>query len=261
MGWGDELMVTGQARVLQQRDPRKVRVVYETPRWHEAWDHNPRIARPDEVGDFQTLRPRDDYRRPYIAGKTAQQWTWLPWGPPTGELYFSEAESLFASRHAGRIVIEPRLKPAASPNKNWGRARWVELVTLARAAGLQLTQMGPIEKYRLPGVDYLITPTMRYAAAVLSTARAAVLPEGAMHHACAALGTPAVVIFGGYIAPSVTGYPGQRSLFPADARWPLGCGMRVPCPHCERAMASITAADVLHELEELLEKLPRPVAA
>ena len=45
MGWGDELMVTGLAREAQLRDPRKVRVVYDRPRYHEAWKHNPRIRR------------------------------------------------------------------------------------------------------------------------------------------------------------------------------------------------------------------------
>lgn len=258
MGWGDELMVTGQVRELQQADPRKVRIVYERPRWHEAWEGNPRIARPDELGDFQELRPRDGYKRPYIAEKGDDQWTWRAYGPPRGELYFTPEELKFGEAGRERIVIEPRIKPGASPNKDWGKGRWIELVELAKKQGIRFTQLGPINKYQLPGVSFLITPTMRLAAAVLGTVRAAVLHEGGMHHACAALGTPAVVIFGGFIAPEVTGYPEQKNLFTGAG---LGCGMRVPCPHCAAAMAAIEPAQVLKELEALLETDRRSVAA
>ena len=41
---------------------------------------------------------------------------------------------------------------------------------------------------------------------MLSGARAAVLHEGGLHHAAAALGMPAVVLFGGMISPRNTGY-------------------------------------------------------
>jgi ADP-heptose:LPS heptosyltransferase len=258
MGYGDEVMVTGQVRELQELDPRKVRIVYEKPRWHEAWENNPRIARPGELGDFQLLRPRVDYRRPYIAQKTATQWTWKAWGPPKGELYFTHDEEAYGAKHRDRIVIEPRIKPGASPNKDWGIERWKELIRLGAAKGIQFTQLGDVNKYLLPGVKWVRTPTMRLAAAVLAYARAAVVPEGGLHHVCAAVGTPAVVIFGGYISPAVTGYPEQRSFFTGGA---LGCGMRIPCEHCKRAMSEITPREVLAALEDTLEKSRRSVAA
>jgi hypothetical protein len=36
--------------------------------------------------------------------------------------------------------------------------------------------------------------------------------EGGMHHAAAAVGVPAVVLFGGFIPPEIMGYKGQISL-------------------------------------------------
>lgn len=258
MGWGDELIVTGQVRELQGRDPRRVRIVYERKRWHEAWFHNPRIAHPDESGDFQELRPRDDYRRPYIAQKEGDRWTWRAWGPPRGELYFDAAEVAFGAAHGRRIVIEPTLKAGASPNKDWGHGRWKAFIALAERAGLKLTQLGPPGTRVLPGVEWIRTDSMRLAAAVLANARAAALHEGAMHHAAAALSTPAAVIFGGYISPKVTGYEGQKAFFTGGG---LGCGLRVPCEHCRQAMAAISSAAVFEALEEILDTNRRSVVA
>lgn len=267
MGWGDELMVTGHVREQQRTDPRKVRIVYERPRWSTAWDHNPRIAAKGEAGDFQEYVARHDYLRPYIAAKSGEQWTWRAYpggwggGPPVGELYFTDTERAFAAPYAGRVILEPRLKPGASPNKDWGWARWDELATLLRARRIPYTQLGPIDSPLLKGAEWIETNSMRYAAAVMAVARAAVLPEGGLHHVAAAVGTPAVVLFGGYIAPAVTGYAAHRNLFVHTSAHPLGCGMRVACRHCRDAMAEIEPLAVLHHLEALLEERARRLAA
>lgn len=252
MGWGDELMLTGRVRELQASDPRRVRVVSERPCWHEAWDHNPRIAQPGESGDFQEVRRRENGLRPYAAWKTATRWIWRPYGPPRGEIYFTAAELEFGARHAGRIVLEPGIKVKASPNKDWGWGRWGRLASLLVAKGYSISQVGPPGTRLLPGAEHILTVTMRHAAAVLARARAAVLPEGGLHHVAAVVGCPAVVIFGGFIAPAVTGYAGQASLFESSAEHPLGCGSRVPCAHCQRAMQAITPERVCHELGEIL---------
>lgn len=249
MGWGDELMVTGQARVMQQRDPRKVRVVYEKPRWFDAWDHNPRIARPDEKGDFQELRPRVNYLRPYMVAKTPERWSWKAWGPPVGEIYFTPEELAFGDRFPGRVILEPNIKIGASPNKQWGWVRWNKLAWLLQKRGHLVSQLGPVGTPMLEGAEHIVTGSMRLAAAVMARARAAVLPEGGLHHVAAAVGTPAVVIFGGFIAPAVTGYAGQVNLFAGEG---LGCGARMPCKHCADAMAQIAPEDVLDQLMGLL---------
>lgn len=257
MGWGDELMVTGQARVLQESDPRKVRIVYERPRWHDVWANNPRIAREDEAGDFQELRPRVGYLRPYMAEKLRERWTWKPYRPPRGELYFDQAEIAFGAAHAGLVILEPHIKPGASPNKDWGWARWAKLTWLLQEKhGLRITQLGSGVNPLLDGAEHIGTKTMRLAAAVIARARAVVCHEGAFHHACAALGvdTPAVVIYGGYISPEVTGYDGQANFFSGNG---LGCGMRLPCPHCRDSMAKIRPEQVAERLMEALN-VPTP---
>lgn len=249
MGLGDDLMATGHIRGLQARDPRKVRIEYGKPLWSEVFDNNPRIARPGEVGDFQVYRPRGrNGLRPYISAKSVQRWTWQDYEPPVGELYFTERELDFA-RKVGPlgIVLEPLLKPKASPNKNWGEARWLELVRLLREARIEPAQLLPNSVMALPRVRAVVTPTFRLAAAVLANARAAVLHEGGMHHAAAVVGTPAVVIYGGYISPRQTGYNLHTNLFTGGEP----CGRRFPCGHCARAMAEITPKQVFEEAMRL----------
>ena len=236
IGLGDELMVSGLCRVAQQTDPRKVRVQYEKGkrRWCELWDGNPRIATWKEEGDFQILEPRQNYLRPYCEAKTERQWTWKEYHPPHGEIYFYPWEKAFGDVNRGHVVLAPWLKAGASPNKQWGERRWQELARLLGENGLKLLTMGPGQP-RITSKH--INCSIRQAAAVIETARAVVTHEGAIHHIAAALGTPAVVIRGGYIGPRVTGYDGQVDFFGDDG---LGCGMRVPCAHCAAAMAAIT---------------------
>jgi ADP-heptose:LPS heptosyltransferase len=257
LGIGDELMVSGRARVMQQSDPRKCRVIFKrAPKWSPIWDNNPRIARLDEQGDFQVLFAKDPKTnlRPYHTAKGEDRWTYnLDFRPDVGEIYFSEEERKLAHRprygdaaNGDWILIEPHIKPGASPNKQWGRERWQALARLLRKAGLQAAQVGPPGTPRLEGVDLIETMNFRLAAAVLAGARAAVLPEGGLHHAAAALGVPGVVIFGGFTPVELTGYAMHRNL---GASLGEACGMRTPCAHCAAAMAAITPEQVFNELK------------
>lgn len=255
MGFGDELMVTGHARAMQQKDPRKVRVIYEKiTRWSELFDGNPRLARATDPGDFQDYHPRVHGLRPYCAAKSPTRWTWKAYQTPVGEVYLDGYERLFAAAHAGRVIIEPNVKRQASPNKDWGRDRWLVLIAEMRKAGIEPVQIGSLDTPRLNGAVFLETQNFRHACAVVSKARAVVTHEGGLHHAAAAFGTPAVVIYGGYISPAVTGYPYQTNLFMPTPEHPLGCGWRTPCTHCQKAMADITPQLVMAELLALLQK-------
>lgn len=251
MGIGDELMVTGQARVMQQTDPRKVLISYEKPRWHDVWNGNPRIARPEERGDFQILHPRIGYLRPYIRTKTRQRWFWRAYTPPVGEIYFTEEEIAFGDKYADRIIFEPHIKIGASPNKQWGWMRWSKLAWLAERKGIKFAQLGMPGTPELPSAEFIETGNFRLAAAVLARARVAVLHEGAMHHACAALGTKAVVIFGGFISPAVTGYATQTNFYTGEGDG-LGCGNRTECLHCKLAMGAVRPDVVFTALENYL---------
>lgn len=219
------------------------------PRWHPLWEGLGYIAHQTERGDFVQI-VNGPGLRPYHLGKTDRQWTYNPdFRPTPAEIRLSAADEEFGQKHAGRIIVEPHIKKKASPNKQWGWVRWEKLAYLAGEAGLKLTQMGAPGAPLLAGADFVATPSILHAAAVLKYARAAVLPEGGCHHLSAAVGLRAVVIFGGFTPVELTGYEGHVNI---GASIGDACGMRVPCEHCERWMAGITPESVLRQLIGIL---------
>ena len=109
MGWGDEIMVTGIARRLQERNPAPVRVHDKRGRvrWSEVWNGNPRFAPPHFKGRVQVV-VNGPSRRPYVDRETAECWHWRDdWICPIGEIYFSAQERAFGMRHAGKVILEP----------------------------------------------------------------------------------------------------------------------------------------------------------
>ena len=141
------------------------------------------------------------------------------------------------------MLIEPNAPAWKSvfANKDWGRARYQALATRLIADGLRVAQFA-YEKAGppLPGVEILETRSYRDALALMGHARLYIGPEGGMHHGAAAMGRPAVVLFGGFIPPQVTGYVGHANLTGgAEA-----CGSLSPCAHCAKAMAAISVEEV-----------------
>ena len=264
-------MVAGEARRLwQPGDPRPVAVRdrHGRPRWHPLWDGNPRIARPEQVARGLAVRtmtngpgcrPYVDYTRmrdefaavfPGRAFTTKLCDPRLPWRYTAWRASPGELPSVPRREPGDYVVVEPHIKAGASPNKDWGWDRWQALVRLRR--DLDWVQLGAGAARVLEGVRPIETADFRAACGLLAGARAAVLPEGGLHHAAAALDVRAVVIFGAMTSPANTGYPAQVNLFePAGAESP--CGQRVPCDHCARAMAAIDPAAVADHLERILD--------
>jgi hypothetical protein len=252
MGWGDEVMVTGEVKRRAAGTARRFAILDARKggmhRWNEAWAGNPRIARPGEPYDEGYYNHGG--ARPYIVLKGLRRWEWKAYGPTPGELFLSSSEAAFADAARGRVLIQPSIKDGASPNKVWPLDYWQKLV--ASAPSVPWLQIGAGHEPRISGTGFLPTPTFRDACGALSGARAAVLQEGGLHHAAAALGIPAVVIFGGFISPRCTGYALHRNLYTESKEYPLGCGMRTTCMHCQVAMGEIEPRLVRRELEAIL---------
>jgi ADP-heptose:LPS heptosyltransferase len=153
----------------------------------------------------------------------------------------------FAEPYRGLVMLEPNVKDIGHRNKDWGWTNWWKLDALARFEGLvQCVRDGDRS---LPNVKRVLTTSFRQTAAVLSVCRAYVGPEGGLHHAAAAVGVPAVVLFGAFISPEQTGYKQHRNIFTGGK----ACGMRSDCPHCRAAMNKISPEMVLGELQGLLK--------
>ena len=191
----------------------------------------------------------------YIVDETKERRTFREYKPHPAPLRLTPAALDMAKRAKGAVVFNPSIKQRASPNKQWPWESWQRLVekTSSSVRWIQMVEPG-VRRMRF--AEPIETPSFQCAVGLVAGARAAVLHEGALHHAAAALGVPAVVIFGSYISPRVTGYDGQIALFEDSPEWPLGCGARIPCEHCKAAMAAITPERVAEALQGVLATRP-----
>jgi Glycosyltransferase family 9 (heptosyltransferase) len=253
MGLGDEILASGHAQHVFDKDPSKRVAICDKqgrPRWHELWEGNPIIAKPEQVAAGEPVHRliNGSNCRPYIkslsvdAGLQCTDWKAAD---HVGRLYLTKAELAaghdLAKRLGPYIVIEPGLKLKASRNKLWGAERYQAVVDALPE--LRFAQMTHAGSTLLRGVSGMAMATFRQACGVLASASAYVGAEGGLHHAAAALGIPAVVIFGGFISPNVTGYPWHMNL--ADDGPGSPCGKWKPCEHCRMAMEGITVNRVV----------------
>jgi ADP-heptose:LPS heptosyltransferase len=176
----------------------------------------------------------------------------MDFSPTPGEVFLDDIERNAGKRAgSGFVLIEPNIEAwkSVAPNKDWGRKNYQAVVDRLVGAGHRVVQFAyPKAGLPLRGVQSIITTSFRDAVSVLSNAALYLGPEGGLHHASAAVSIPAVVLFGGFIPPSVTGYPTHANLTGgAEA-----CGSLKPCEHCRMAMERITVEEVV---EEALERL------
>ena len=254
MGIGDELMAAGEAKKAAAGRRIKFRLLdkKDRPKWHFVWAGNPNIAGPMEKVDA-ILQTYVDRRRPYLAESTPQRYVFKPYRPTPAYIQIPPNLIPLMSHAAGKVIVNPTIKLGASPNKRWMIQRWRALVESAQ--DIKWLQIGHIDHgNKLKGAEGVYTHNFIEACALIAGARAVVCHEGALHHAAAAFGIPAVVIRGGYVSPEVTGYDGQVDFFEKTEAFPLGCGMRISCRHCDKAMARIEVGDVLKALRSLLEE-------
>jgi hypothetical protein len=264
MGFGDELMAAGEARVLRRARPRARVVVGDGHReiWSEIFDGNPNLTRLADVrpGDdviwlrnYYGCRPYLDYGR--SIGNQRQVFT--PYRAMRGDIACSAAEQARAGALLCRparaglplVSIEPHV--ALTINKDWGFGKWQAVVDALHECAVFVQ---PDYGKRMLRGAHAIRATFREYCAVLARCALHVGPEGGLHHAAAAVRRPAVVVFGGRIDPAITGYAGHANLY-VDVRG-SPCGMITPCAHCRDCLDAITVDSVVTAIRRRL-RAPR----
>ncbi len=251
-------MATGVARGAAVRGKRVAlgdgkKIIWDQHSQH-VFLHNPNLAPPGSEGarDLEWVAHYKGHR--LYNTQAASRWLWnLEFSATPGEVFLTEAEATLGRRNGrGFLVIEPnvpRWKTVAF-NKDWGLARYQELATILIHRGHRLVQFNYGNQPVLRGVLQLKTRSFRDAVALLGNAWLYVGPEGGLHHAAAAVDVRAVVLFGGFIPPSVTGYATHMNLTGgAEA-----CGSLNKCVHCYDAMAAISVNEVLEAVEVQLKR-------
>lgn len=256
MGIGDNILASGLARGAADRGKRIAfgdghRILWDKNSL-EIFRKNKNIAIPgsERAEDIEWIpfyRGHRLYNR-----QEGGRWVWnLSFKPKRGEFFFSPHEMNFAnSIRPGFILIEPNVPwwKTVAVNKDWGTKKFQAVADALKAKGHRVAQFS-YGKVRLQGVEVIYAGDFRTAAATLAKARFAILPEGGLHHAAAAVGTKAVVLFGGFIPPSVTGYDFHINLTGgAEA-----CGSIHECQHCRAALDAISVEEVLASCKTLIK--------
>jgi glycosyl transferase family 9 (putative heptosyltransferase) len=255
MGYGDQIIATGLARGAANRG-RKVAFgaggkllwdKYSRPIFHG----NPNIAQPGQE------RGMDVEWIPYYKGRRGynqdakDHWVWnMNWKCVPGEIFFTPVERHFGETRKSDVVIEPNAPAwkSVAPNKDWGFDKYQEVCTALVADGYRVIQPAYNDARRLEGAEPVITASFRDCLALIAHTRMFLGPEGGLHHGAAAVGKPAVVLFGGFIPPKVTGYDMHKNMVGSDRF----CGSYFRCQHCVDAMAKISAEEVLEEARSIL---------
>lgn len=241
MGLGDWIMSTAVAR--EANIATGLQCVFTDGREiyydDQVFESNPRIAK---VRD-----PEQDYvgifdfpgNRPYIKEVTADRFVFDPdFRAMPGEL-FLERKPI-----GDYILIEPNVKRSMPMgyNKSWPFGRWQEIANLP----YMFVQLGTVDARRLTGVKRVYTESFRQALHWLSGAKLLVTTDGGLHHAAAALGVPAVVLWGGMASPVNLGYASHTNIWHGDE--PCGSHSK-KCPHCRAAMKKISVDEVTEAIK------------
>jgi ADP-heptose:LPS heptosyltransferase len=251
VGWGDQLIGTGLARGAKARGKRIAFGDGQRILWDlhsaEMFRGNPNIAKPGVEGDknLEWIPFYKGHRIYNRQDKAKNRWVWnLEFSPTPGEVFFDLNERRNGRRHGrGFVLIEPTVESwkSVAPNKDWGRDRYQEVVRRLRADGYRVGQFRHLKSQPLlEGVEKFKSTSFRDALSILSHAALYIGAEGGLHHGAAAVGVPGVVLFGGFIPPSVTGYETHANLTGGAT----ACGSLSPCRHCRDAMAAISVDEV-----------------
>jgi len=247
LGFGDDIITTSVVKRAFQKINAPV-CVGDGNRSHynEVFRNNPKIA-PVPYKGVQWVHSYKG-NRPYIERIEKDRWVYKPdFRAEPGEIYLSDDEKRFGPSVGPFILIEPDTKTAAfSKNKNWGRERWQRVVNALpqyKFLRMRVTGVG------LNNVDDVPTTGIRDGFSMVHRCRLFVGTDGALHHAAAALGRPAVVVWGGLASPVNLGYSTHINLHAGSPP----CGSLMPCVHCTFELEKITVEMVCEAIVKAID--------
>jgi len=133
-----------------------------------------------------------------------------------------------------------------TPNKDWPDYSWIALAGRLAQFGsvIEIGEAGPAPA-EPPSRNYLDLrgrTSLEKLAAAMAAADLHVGPDSGPMHVAAAVGTPSVVLYGGYIDPENTLYPGNVAMAAPVPCSP--CWLRTPCPFDRRCLSGVSPGSV-----------------
>lgn len=259
MGIGDEIIATRHALDLSSKAKRMVTILDQNgmQRTHDIWRHLPFLANMPTRNTISMVM--DSSCRPYVHHErsTFERWAFKEeYRVSPGVINFTTEEVEEAAELGEYVILEPTVKGPMQLNKVWPILDWQDLVDQAR--DVPWVQLVYHEKQiRLKHVQVINVSSIRMWLKYVVNAMAVVTTEGGLHHAAAALGVPAVVLFSGFINPRIMGYnliQHTNICHNMHTKPDESCGARRQCHYCERSMRAINSEEVRQALFNLSVK-------
>jgi len=278
MGFGDEIMTTGFARVVKKKYPdsqivigsKIKKIIFES----EIFRNNPNIT------SIKDLKPKakkiwlEIYKdnRPYILNSNKEKIFWdYTFRTIKGDLFFDNGEKKFAQNTISKIKNEWNLSNKNKYkkivyietsrisktkensrlgfyNRDWGYENWKNFIKKYKKNILFL-QSSHKDSKNIDGI-FSFESNFREACSVMMHCDLFVGWEGGFAHAAAALNKMALVLFGGWIDPKITGYDFHSNIYINIEGSP--CGMHDNCDHCKKCIKLITPKLVYSKFEEII---------
>ena len=264
MGYGDDIMATAEARELKVKNPRAKILVGDGIKEYVSpiFEGNPSISRLKDIqpGDqviwlknYYGCRPYIDYTR----SNFNQRVFFKDYNARPGDLYIpdaiqSEVDFLLKTEFKKNLLVMIEPNVAMRPNKDWDLNNWQAVVNSLHD-NIDYVQPAYPGASLLQGARPIPTKTFLHGCALLKRSDFFLGSEGGLHHASAALGVRAIVLFGGRIHPNITGYSNHINIYIEAPDSP--CGMFAPCEHCRRCLEKIRPEQIIELLQENLNIL------
>ena len=261
-GIGDILLSTPAVRAMKQRYP-DAQVIYATDRrYAELLETNPWVDVVDDTvnageNDLHIELDHEDVWRTQV--HVIDKYLTLAETPGdadrTLDLILTQSDRRFARRLHARLPQRPTVVFHTRSNmacKDWPYEYWQALAE-ALSQEHNVIQVG---REGEPPIDGVLDATgitapspLRKTAAILADADVVVCVDSCVQHMAAAMGIPAVVLWGGASSPEVSGHRDHLNIVtPSPCRCDRSKGYGNACPYELRCLEALTPEIVLDRM-------------
>lgn len=259
--YGDLLMANGVLKAYSELKQRKLVVVYKNSemsynmpfhkcmfRLTSTYYLATRLARYFKNIFILTYGPVEEDRQTHLMQRMASRLNFvLPVGYEPYFLIDTNKDTVVLPSDVNYVTFQSNAKTSFSPNKNWVEGRMKEVVSRVKSR-VKTIQLGLDTDADIEAKwDFRGKYSLRQTIYILSKSKLFVGLEGALMHAACAVGTPSVIVFGGYIHPHQSGYLTTTAIASKIECAP--CLLTSNCPYGHLCMKEIEVEDVVRRIE------------
>lgn len=254
---GDTLLLSAMAREIKRVNP-DIYIITETL-LPELFFHNPNV---DENRGWHIYSGKNNVRTWYNIHQDQQEHVIhdLLRALPYTFKHVDIGVDLFLTQEdksAAQKILQGRPsmsimssgKVTFSENREWSKANFQHVVDYFNK-DFQLVQIGDVTDVPCEGVLDCRGKTLRETAAIINESLLFIGQEGGLMHLANGVKKRSVIIYGGYLHPSVTGYRDNMNLY-VDVECAPCYTRKSGCTH-RKCMKLIQPKDVIQAAEKLL---------